>query len=156
MATDSDERKVFNKWRDVFTRQLGRKALYDSELERAVVQHIPLGKAWAGIFPVDKVKMVPYKYYIINTDPAHKPGEHWIAMYTTKNNAYVYDSYGRPIDQLAPKLVETIKAAGYQLAPTNRVPHAEQTGFTSQLCGVYCLAFLSTVYDWGIIRARNI
>ena len=32
---------------------------------------------------------------VINTDPVHKPGEHWVCMYFKGNEGYFFDSFGR-------------------------------------------------------------
>ena len=52
---------------------------------------------FGGVFPADKLpthKWGPVSY-IINSDPASKPGEHWLAYYQDDGVADFFDSYGR-------------------------------------------------------------
>jgi hypothetical protein len=49
-----------------------------------------------GVFSSDTLPTTP-RLLVCNTDPAHKPGEHWIAIYVDKNGFGEYfDSFGRP------------------------------------------------------------
>lgn len=58
-------------------------------------------KLFKGVFPCDQLPEIgesdlPYGL-IVNTDPASKPGEHWIAMFVNENNhAEIFDSFGKP------------------------------------------------------------
>ena len=71
MATKSPERNAFNAYKEALIKELGSKALDDETINK-------VGKwlfaAWSGVFPVDRVKLIPYHYCIINTDPHDKPG----------------------------------------------------------------------------------
>jgi hypothetical protein len=77
-------------------------------------------------------------------------------MRTTKSRAYVWDSYGRDPESLVPHLVAKIKLRGFKLGSTNTSPRMEQIGYSSELCGVYSLAWLLVVRDLGIGQARKI
>jgi hypothetical protein len=49
-----------------------------------------------GVFSSDTLPTNP-RLLVCNTDPASKPGEHWIAIYVDKNGRGEYfDSFGRP------------------------------------------------------------
>ena len=37
--------------------------------------------------------------YIVNTDPHHQPGEHWLALWTQGNVCEVMDSYALPMEK---------------------------------------------------------
>jgi len=54
-----------------------------------------------GVFPCDRIPLQKYKLpyaLVINTDPASKPGTHWVALYIDKDNhAEFFDSFGRPL-----------------------------------------------------------
>lgn len=154
MTTKSEERKLFNRYRKSLISQLGPKALDDAVINK-------LGKSffsdsWGGVFPIDRVKLEPEHYYVVNTDPHDKPGEHWLAVRTTKARAYVYDSYGRNPRQIASHLIKTIQHSGYKLSATDLVPHMEQRGYSSEVCGHDSLSWLLVARDLGIARARNI
>lgn len=153
MTTLSPERQAFDAFKEALIKQLGTKALYDTTLNKVGKHLFP---SWAGVFPVDRVPIKPNRYYIINTDPHDKSGQHWLGLYTTAKCAYIYDSYGRDPITLVPLLIQTIKKRKLKLCKTNLVPRGEQIGFTSELCGVYSLAWLLVVQKLGITKAKNI
>ena len=58
--------------------------------------------SFRGVFPADKLPSVPKgrrftDAYIVNTDPAGEPGEHWLAIWTRLGVCEVFDSYGLPL-----------------------------------------------------------
>lgn len=58
-------------------------------------------KTFKGVFPCDQLPQterfkLPYGL-IVNTDPASKPGEHWISIFVNENrHAEIFDSFGKP------------------------------------------------------------
>lgn len=154
MATRSPERKLFNKYRDELVAKLGRQAQDSGTLDK--IGRAQFGPAWGGVWPVDRVKLKPNMAYIVNTDPHDKPGEHWIAVWTSATRAYIYDSYGRSPKRIVSRLLASMNRDGFQLGGTNRVARMEQIGYTSQICGCLAMAWLLVVRDLGIRRAANI
>lgn len=147
-------RKLFNKYKKAMISELGRDPTEGTDLN--TIGRREFGSAWAGVSPQDRVKLKPHSYYIVNTDTHDKPGQHWMAVYTTRKHAYVYDSYGRPVKPLVRHLIENINNHGYILEKTDLVHHAEQIGYSSAVCGQCSLAFLLVVRDLGIVQARAI
>lgn len=147
-------RKLFNKYKKDMISELGRDATGESDLD--AIGRRELGSAFAGVHPQDRVKLKPNAYYIVNTDTHSKPGQHWVAVKTTRKHAYIYDSYGRPVKSLVRHLINTINNAGYTLGKTDREPHGEQIGYSSGVCGQCSLAFLLVVRDLGIRAASEI
>ena len=154
MTSKSLERKTFNHYKKALISELGNKATEGTDLN--TVGKREFGLAWAGVHPSDRVKIKPNKYYVVNVDSHDKDGSHWIALRTTKKRAYLWDSYGRPVKKLVGGLIDDINKKGMQLGETNAVPHMEQIGYGSEVCGPDSLAFLLTVRDLGIARAKNI
>ena len=35
--------------------------------------------------------------YIVNTDPAGEPGQHWLGLWTEQNKCEIFDTYGLPL-----------------------------------------------------------
>ena len=93
-----------------------------------------------GVFACDQLpkQFVPHpSAIVINTDPADKPGEHWLAIYITRDGVGEYfDSYG-----LRPKLPQIEhflqKNAKYTIYNTRRLQ-----GPLSTVCGQYVIFFL--------------
>ncbi len=147
-------RKLFNYYKAALIDELGRKALDDVTINRIGCREF--GSAWAGCRAIDQVKFKPNTYQVVNTDPHNKPGEHWLGLFQTRTKAYVFDSYGRSIPLLVSQLISSIKKHGLELGATNRDPHMEQIGYTSEVCGHDSLAFLLVVRDLGIKRGSAI
>ena len=53
-----------------------------------------------GVFALDRLPQNVDKNRIIkmivNLDPAHLPGSHWVAIYRRNQKAYYFDSFGNP------------------------------------------------------------
>ena len=63
-----------------------------ADIERLLVNQ----PNFQGVFSSDTLPMSPH-LLVCNTDPAQKPGEHWIAIYVDKNgHGEYFDSFGRP------------------------------------------------------------
>src|SRR5690606_17611855 len=131
MTSESPERQLFNKYKEIMIKHLGNKAPDDLTINRAGRKLFP---AWGGVFPSDRVKLRPFHYGIINVDPHDKKGSHWLA--------YLWDSYGRTILKLVPGLVKSIRDSGWTVGKTNLIPRMEQIGYTSETCGPQALAWL--------------
>ena len=85
--------------------------------------------------PVGK-KPLQAKAFIVNTDLAIDPGQHWLALYFTGNKAIYFDSYGLPPlnDHVLPFI------------QNNSLGCIENTQMlqdvTSEVCGLYCFYVL--------------
>ena len=99
--------------------------------------------SFRGVFPADKLPSVPKgrrftDAYIVNTDPAGEPGEHWLAIWTRLGVCEVFYSYGLPLSTYKnPKLQAW-------LAQWKEVVFSDMTiqALDSQTCGHYVLMFL--------------
>lgn len=90
------------------------------------------GNKYGGTLPYDELPHVKNdnKYYIINTHPSYKNGEHWMAV--SKN--LMYDSFGRTSDDLS-KYVPNRKVA-------QTVNDDRNQSYSEKNCGQRSLAFL--------------
>ena len=63
-----------------------------------------LKRYFHGTHPADQLPHLPLnrvrRAYIVNTDPAGEPGEHWLALWTQGDVCQVFDSYGLNQDTL--------------------------------------------------------
>ena len=97
-------------------------------------------KCFKGVFPSDKL---PYQAklplnIIVNTDPSHKPGQHWVSIsINAQGFGYYFDSFGLPplvnniIEFLNTKSTAGWKYNKYQIQNVN-----------SSTCGNYCVLFI--------------
>lgn len=152
MTTRTKARKVYNLHRAEMFKELKRQETDDDQLNE--IGRREFGAHWGGVHPQDRVKLKPYRFYIANTDTHEKPGLHWMGVYTGKNHAYLYDSYGRDPKRLVRHLIKNINQHGYGLGNTDHRP--DQIGYTSGVCGEDSLAWLLTVRDLGIRAAAHV
>ena len=73
--------------------------LSDTVLNHLAREDPELKPYFRGVSPVDKLPTVSKwrvvrDAYIVNTDPAGEPGEHWLAIWTHNRMCEVFDSFG--------------------------------------------------------------
>lgn len=92
-----------------------------------------------GVFPCNKLPSSVKKpaFIIANTDPANKPGVHWVAFHIpTKGHAEFFDSFGqRPTNRYFTKFLE--KNSQKYIFNNQRLQ-----GDFSSTCGNYCCLYL--------------
>jgi hypothetical protein len=96
-------------------------------------------KIFGGTYPIDKLpKRVQYpSCFVINNQPSYQTGEHWVAVYFTKNkNAVFFDSYGN--NPSFYKLTKFVKNNSKMF----EYNHKQIQSYLSEYCGYYCLLFL--------------
>lgn len=97
-------------------------------------------KYFKGTFPKNLLPIKKYKKpicFIINTDPSHKRGQHWVALYIDDNEAEYLDSYG----------IKTICCEIQKLLRKNKIKQLKYNKYhlqsiTSDVCGAYCILYL--------------
>ena len=64
------------------------------DIERAVRRRV---RRFDGVYAADRLPNDPC-LLVCNTDPSHKLGEHWVAIYVDEEGRYgeYFDSFGRP------------------------------------------------------------
>ena len=96
-----------------------------------------LGNDFIGVFARDKIPTdLPPKFgMVVNTHPAHKPGEHWVAIYVENNIGEYFDSYGLPppldLEQVLDQVCHNFTFNPHQLQD-----------YLSFVCGEYCIYYL--------------
>lgn len=140
----------FLKLKNMLISKLGRKALSNLELNKIGVKLF--GKKYLGTRPQDAI-MYKNGFQIINTDTSNKRGEHWVALFITDKNVYVYDSFGRPTKKLLTILTKQGEERKLNIVDSDY--DKEQKG-DSEICGVLCLSWLICVQKFGIKAALKI
>src|SRR3981189_1256574 len=100
--------------------------------------------AFLGVFALDKVPLIVKKGYvkfIINLDPATKPGSHWVAIWRKGNTGYYYDSFGL----IPPPALEAWQIRNSDSWIYNSVLIQSPTGKTA--CGYLCISFLTNKFS---------
>lgn len=111
-----------------------------SEIRKLARRNPITAKTFKGVYAADQL---PQKgrtkgVYIINLDPSHKPGSHWIAVEIAKqssarSNNFYFDSYGLP---------PTDKRIKCFLGKRFRFNAKILQHLLSTACGQWCLYFL--------------
>ena len=85
---------------------------------------------------------------VCNTDPHHRPGEHWAVLYIGRNGRGEYfDSFGRPPDRLFRLYLDKYCAKWKR---NRRQIQSALTRFCGHYCVFYCL-FKCLNYDMNTI-----
>jgi len=116
-------------------------ALSDTVLNFLAKDDRELKPFFRGVFPVDQLPSVSKKCvnaYIVNTDPAGEPGEHWFAIWTKGHTCEVFDSFGLPLSSYNNPTLQTWFHQRSEILSSDQ-PLQAMDSFT---CGHYALFFL--------------
>ena len=134
----------YNKYIKQITRLMG----YHHPLSTTEINYICFnlfGNKYTGTYASDRIPK-RFKYIIVNLDPSHKRGSHWVAMCNINNKIYVYDSFGRKTNKILP----TFKGKSIMSDDD-----AEQKKLEIN-CGHRCISWLMCVDKYKIKEALKI
>jgi hypothetical protein len=117
--------------------------MFTSQIRSALASDPVASQYFAGVFPSDMLPdKIPFPCSAIaNTDPASKPGRHWVAFhFDSEGNGEYFDSYGKPPCNTALFNFLVDKNVKCETPDVNPV---RLQGFDSDVCGQYCIAFLT-------------
>ena len=115
---------------------------------RKIIDRIPLLKyRYLGSFPCDLVPFLPNdKFAIINTEPSHMAGEHWIMIANLKNELYFADSLGEP---------NFLEQDYKQMIPVKLETHPSVCGFYAIYAAFHLFKFqqkeISGIHDVNVL-----
>jgi hypothetical protein len=134
--------KIYNKYLNEIKNVLGDKTTTNIQINQYCFNNI---KGYKGCFPYDLMpKLKNNQCVIINIDDSTQSGTHWVGIYKKDNTQYCYDSFGRNIVKIIPKL--------NQLIFKNSDLDAEQD-VDEQDCGQRCISWLKVCNKYGIGQA---
>lgn len=108
--------------------------------------HELLGDVFCGVWPSDQLpSMTQYlrrpAYFIVNTHPAHMPGEHWLSLTLEKNGeATFFDSFGFP-----PNFIyypQSILNFMEKFSKIIKYHNGQLQDLLSSVCGHHCIYYL--------------
>ena len=112
--------------------------MHDTSQLRTCCKRDPfISQTFLDVFAADKIpdRLTRPSCFIANTDPSHKPGQHWIAVILRRNGESLFlDSYGNSPTHYNPlhwRRLENLHKSPYDLQQE-----------TSTVCGDWCLYFL--------------
>ena len=105
------------------------------ELEAYMLRDPYIRQYYGGVVALDQIPKIIKKpsIFIVNSDSAHLPGRHWLAVFFTRVNEH-FDSAGfYPSRDLESELI----AHG----PKFRYNDTRVQAFNSETCGLFCLFY---------------
>lgn len=96
-------------------------------------------KNFVGVFPCDTIPEIGVENaVVVNTDPHNKPGEHWVALYMSKDGEMEYfDSFGLPpLSEHIQKYINSTPHISFSYS-TIQLQHED-----SETCGNHCIAYV--------------
>ncbi len=112
--------------------------MYEHTIEAILTKDMYTKKTFKDCLARDELPTKPEwpSCYVINTEPRHKPGQHWIALnFDTNGHAYFFCSYGMPPAYY--KLEQYIKTNSSKYTFNQK-----RIQGNSNYCGFYCIFFL--------------
>ena len=102
---------------------------------------------YVGTFSKDGLPLIDIsenttKYLVVNTDPAHKRGEHWLGLVLRKNKCLYFDSFGLKI--VDKEILNYLYNLGY-----TRYTYSGKCiqPFYSNKCAYYVICFILSDYS---------
>jgi len=123
--------------------KLGKNTTYSDTLEKVGKEY--LGVRFKGVFPSDKIPRLNdlSPYCIVNVDKSTQPGSHWMAVVKDKNDAILYDSFGRKDTLIIPSLQFS---GNGRIINTDSDPEQKRT---EDNCGARAISFLIFYNKYG-------
>ena len=80
---------------------MGFVALSDTVLRALALDDPQLRRVFQGVYPAHQLPLSAIKTvraaYMVNTDPAGEPGQHWLGLWTEQNKCEIFETYGLPL-----------------------------------------------------------
>ena len=111
------------------------------EIARLLRRCWKIRRVFKGVYASDNlpkhVRKGSASAFVINLDPSHEPGSHWVALYISPfGNATYFDSYG--VGPLIPSIAGFIS----KHSQTFRYNTIVIQDIISRTCGLYCVHFI--------------
>ena len=102
------------------------------------------GEKFLGVFPCNihpSIKNSSCNFSLIfNTDKETEKGEHFVAIFRSKNNFFYFDSFGKKCDNKMIRKFIKNNLRNRQLVSNNKRIQNEKSLF----CGLYCISFIQS------------
>lgn len=128
------------------------------ELTSVIRKRVVTGTDFIGVLACDQLpehKLCKYPaMLVVNTHPSDRPGEHWVAIYITKQkHGYFFDSFGNPpgCDRFPEEIINFLNHNCYEMSYSRKQVQNNR----STTCGQHCVFFLCHIQK-GLSYARVI
>ena len=86
-----------------------------------------------GVFSIDTLPDAPH-LLVSNTDPAHRPGRHWVAIYIEDGRGEFFDSFGRRPNEVFERYMNRHCSSWI-------FNDKQLQSVVSKFCGHYCICY---------------
>jgi hypothetical protein len=113
------------------------------QIEHALTTNHRTKGLFQAVLPCDRLPPPTRQQgaYVVNTDPAHLPGEHWTVLHYQPTTVTYFDSYGQPPPK---RLRDHLKNSGALRGKTLHYNSVRVQGFRAT-CGYYCIYYVLTL-----------
>ena len=113
-----------------------------------------------GCFAEDEVKSLVFTsfpaYLIINLDPSHLPGSHWLAMRVDRTCVEIFDPAGFELMNW-PRIPCSLLKLIHRLTSNRSLLISRQTqSSTSTLCGFYCMFYVVLRQHFSLKKIQSL
>ena len=98
-------------------------------------------KDFDGVFSADTLPENP-RLLVVNTDPAHSPGRHWVCMYVDDGYGEYFDSFGMPPTANFERYLN-------RHCSSSTFNRRQLQSVISRFCGHYCIYYC-------VLRSRGV
>ena len=147
--------KIFRKLVKKYNKILGSKGTWSDVLDK--LGRKLYGKKFCGVYdqatlPWAKIKRSKCLYGIFNNDYSDN-GEHWLSFVVKGKQVYIWDSFGRSIDDIVPELQRQLRGQRIRYRMSDRDSNQKDS---QKDCGSRCFSFLECTDTYGIRKAMKI
>jgi len=105
-------------------------------MTRVLGNHPVSRQYFKGVYARDMLPQFPQtfkkSFYVINIDPKHMPGSHWVVVYFDNGKGFYFDSFGVP--PIHRDIIQFLEKASSYRYNDRIIQHVN--GIT---CGLYCV-----------------
>jgi hypothetical protein len=141
--------KLVRKYRGVMRKSGGTSNHELDDIGRQVFKRRWVPTSTQMHLPIKHLRGEKRAYGIFNTD-SYGPGDHWCAYVVNNNQFYIWDSFGRPAEEVVADLSKRLRNQRVRFRTNdldrNQLDHQKD-------CGQRCLAWLECAKTLGIQKA---
>ena len=139
--------KYYQKYLKFVESIIGNQTTYNDELME--IGKELFGDKFIGVYASDQIpKLKSGEMVICNLDSSNEPGSHWVSLFKSGNNIFIYDSFGRCTYKILPELKQS---GNGMVKMTEKDVEQKDDEYN---CGARCIACLMVFNNHGIKYAK--
>jgi hypothetical protein len=124
-----------------------RPELFDDE----IADYFSNSPHFAGVIACDQIPDLPNKIpmgFVMNTDPSHMPGQHWVACYINGDSVEYFDPLADPpTEETVVEIKKKLDQMRIPILMKFKVNKIVQQHGNSAHCGYHCIRFLDDRFN---------